>query len=68
MAHPVHVHVPHNLTLDQSQKLLANLMGKLGHPNCYSGFDIRFVENLGDPAPKIFTANKAGELQEERGG
>jgi hypothetical protein len=68
MALPVHVHVPHKLSLEVSQKLLVNVLGKLGCAACLSGFDIRFVESIGDPAPKIFTATRDGELQEARGG
>lgn len=37
------VRVPAKLTLDQSNKILANTLGKLGCSNCYSGFDIRFL-------------------------
>jgi len=47
---PVVVRVPHNMTLEQAQKMLASVLNKVGHPHCYSGFNINFV-NLGDPAP-----------------
>ena len=48
----VTVHTPANMTLDQAQKVLASVLGKVGHPSCYSGFNISFV-NLGDPAPLV---------------
>jgi hypothetical protein len=39
----VTVRVPRNLTLDQAHKVVANVLGKLGHLGCFSGFDIRFT-------------------------
>ncbi len=39
---PVTVRVPRNLTLEQAQKVIATVVGKLGHVACFSGFDIRF--------------------------
>ena len=42
-SNPVVVRVPIKLTLDQSNKILASTLGKLGCPACYSGFDIRFL-------------------------
>jgi hypothetical protein len=27
-------------------KIVANLMGQLGHPGCFSGFDIRFLHEM----------------------
>ena len=67
MAHgPVTVHVPHKLTLEQSQKLLGQVLGRLGCGGCLSGFDIRFVEKI-DPASVVLAANKAGELEARPG-
>ena len=40
---PVVVRVPSRLTLDQSTKILANTLNKLGCVACLSGFDIRFT-------------------------
>lgn len=53
------VRVPVNLTLDQSTKILASTLGKLGCPNCISGHDIRFV-NFRDFVvnPKTFDVNE----------
>lgn len=48
----VTVHAPANMTLEQAQHVLASVLGKVGHPGCYSGFNINFV-NMGDPAPLI---------------
>ncbi len=40
----VNVRVPPKLNLEQAQKVVANVMGKLGHTGCFSGFDVRFTE------------------------
>ena len=42
----IRVVVPHEVAynLDRLQKTLANVMGRLGHPGCHSGFDIRFIQ------------------------
>ena len=40
------VRVPPKLNLEQAQKVLTNVLGKAGHPNCFSGFDIRFAEEI----------------------
>ena len=53
----VTVRVHESLNLEQSQKLLASVLGKAGHPNCYSGFNISF-ENVVDPADIIMTVEK----------
>ncbi|HEX4277081.1 MAG TPA: hypothetical protein VHZ74_17115 [Bryobacteraceae bacterium] len=45
----ISVRVPDKLTLEQSQKVLASVLGKMGHPACYSGFNINF-QNAVDPA------------------
>lgn len=47
---PVLVRVPQNMNLEQAQRTLASVLNKVGHPTCYSGFNISFV-NEGDPSP-----------------
>jgi hypothetical protein len=49
---PVVVRVPQNMTLEQAQHTLTSVLTKVGHPGCYSGFNINFV-NAGDPAPMV---------------
>jgi hypothetical protein len=51
------VHAPPNMTLEQAQKVLANVLNKAGHPGCYSGFNINFV-NMGDPAPLVLNVEQ----------
>ena len=51
------VRVPEKMNLEQSQKLLASVLGKVGCPHCYSGFKITF-ENAVDPANVILVAEK----------
>jgi len=51
------VRVPEFLNLEQSQKVLASVLGKAGHPGCYSGFNISF-ENAVDPAERIMTVER----------
>ena len=46
----VTVRAPGNMTLEQAQHVLASVLGKVGHPTCYSGFNISFV-NAVDPSP-----------------
>ena len=53
----VTVRVHESLNLEQSQKVLASVLGKAEHPNCYSGFNISF-ENVVDPADAIMTVEK----------
>jgi hypothetical protein len=67
MSRQVIVHVPAKLSLEQSSKVLANLMTKLGHTMCYSGFDIRFAEVV-DPAPLQFKTDKELNIQEVTAG
>ncbi len=54
----VTVHVPEKMNLEQSQKLLATVLGKVGHPGCISGFNINF-QNAVDPANIVLTVDKA---------
>jgi hypothetical protein len=56
------VRVPQNMTLEQAQHTLTSVLNKVGHPTCYSGFNINFV-NAGDPAPLILNA-ESGKLIE----
>jgi hypothetical protein len=53
----VTVHVRDSLTLDQCHKVLASVLGKCGHPTCFSGFKIAF-ESAVDPAPMVLTVEK----------
>ena len=51
------VRVHESINLEQSQKILATVLGKAGCPNCYSGFNISF-ENVVDPADAIMIVEK----------
>jgi len=45
-ARSITVGLPHQMfSIEQVAKITANLMGKLGHVGCFSGFDIRFVHD-----------------------
>jgi len=63
MKKSVTVRVPANLSLEQSQKILATVLGKAGHPTCYSGFKISF-ENVVDPANLLLHVDKTLNVQE----
>ena len=63
--HNVTVHVPEKLNLEQCQKVLGVVLGKLGCPGCYSGFNINFL-NVVDPA-RTFNVDKALQITEGRG-
>jgi hypothetical protein len=63
----VTVRVSDKMNLEQSQKLLAAVLGKVGHPNCVSGFKISF-ENAVDPANVILVAGKDHVSVHEAGG
>jgi hypothetical protein len=54
------VHVRESLTLEQCQKVLGSVLGKAGHPTCFSGFKIAF-ENAVDPANIIMTVEKGSQ-------
>ena len=54
----VSVRVSDKLTLEQSQKVLASVLGKMGHPTCYSGFNINF-QNVVDPANVVLRVDPA---------
>jgi hypothetical protein len=51
------VHVRESLNLDQCHKVLTSVLGKAGHPTCFSGFKIAF-ESAVDPAPTVLTVEK----------
>jgi hypothetical protein len=51
------VHTREPLNLEQCHKVLASVLGKAGHPFCFSGFKIAF-ENAVDPAPMVLTVEK----------
>ena len=51
-------HVPGNLNREQSQKVLAAVLGKAGHPHCYSGFQLSF-ESVVDPESLVFHVDKS---------
>jgi hypothetical protein len=53
----VTVHVPEQLNLESCQKLLASVLGKVGHPGCYSGFNISF-QNAVDPAERLLVVER----------
>ena len=59
----VSVHVPEKLNLEACQKLLASVLGKVGHPQCYSGFNINF-QNVVDPAEHILVVDKGLNITE----
>lgn len=64
MANPaksVVVRLSGDTDLANSQKILANVLGKLGCGRCYSGFDIRF-EHVRELVinPKTFEAQEFG--------
>jgi hypothetical protein len=60
------VRVPESLNLEQSQKVLASVLGKAGHPTCYSGFNISF-ENAVNPADTIMIVEKGSQKVNEVG-
>lgn len=59
----VTVKSPSNMTLEQAQHALATVLGKVGHPACYSGFNISFV-NAVDPAPMVLNIEQDGKVVE----
>jgi hypothetical protein len=54
------VRVHESLTLEQCQKVLSSVLGKAGHPHCYSGFNISF-ENAVDPGDTIMVVEKGSQ-------
>jgi hypothetical protein len=62
----VTVRVPANLSLEQSQKVLASVLGKAGHPTCYSGLKISF-ESVVDPANVLLHVDKSLNVHEVGG-
>jgi hypothetical protein len=59
----VTVKSPANMTLAQAQQALATVLGRVGHPACYSGFNISFV-NAVDPAPMVLNVDQGGKVVE----
>jgi hypothetical protein len=43
----VTVGVPRNLTLDEALKVVTGVVAATGHPRCFSGRDMRFVQEAG---------------------
>lgn len=62
----VTVHVPEKLNLEQSQKVLATVLGKAGCPNCYSGVNISF-ESAVDPANVVLVVQRGSLNVSEAG-
>ena len=54
------VRVHESLNLEQSQKVLASVLGKAGCPTCYSGFNISF-ENAVNPAETLLNLEKGSQ-------
>lgn len=55
----IHIRVPASATnnMNSMQKITENVLGKLGCPNCHSGFDLRF------DIERIFVFNENLELE-----
>ena len=46
-ARPIYVSLPAaGLSLQQSQKVIAEIMTAAGHPGCFSGRDLNFVNEI----------------------
>ncbi|HWZ02520.1 MAG TPA: hypothetical protein VNX40_02855 [Mucilaginibacter sp.] len=43
---PIHVSVPSNLTLEQTNAITAAILREVGCPRCYSGFRFTFGEEV----------------------
>ena len=54
---PVHVIVPPALDIKQVHRVTESVLGKLGCPQCHSGFDIRFHQE------EIIVFDKALDMQ-----
>lgn len=63
----VTVHVSGQLNLESCQKVLASVLGKCGHPTCYSGFNIAF-QNVVDPAERLLVVEPGSLNVVEFGG
>jgi hypothetical protein len=61
------VRVPNKMNLEQSQRVLATVLGKAGCPTCYSGLKISF-ESAVDPAPEIMNVEEHSLQISEAGG
>ena len=53
----VTVRTPANMNLDQAKQVLAAVLNRVGHPACYSGFNINFV-NAVDPSPLVLNVDQ----------
>ena len=60
------ISTPHPLNLEQCQKVLASVLNKAGHPQCFSGFKLGF-QDLVDPPELHFTVDAAGGVSAARG-
>ena len=58
----VTVQAPANMNLEQAQRALAQVLGKVGHPMCISGINIAFV-NAVDPAPMVLRVEQTGAIE-----
>ena len=59
--HSATIHLSAPTDLDHAQKILAQVLGKLGCGRCFSGFDIRFNEIREFVVnPKTFEVNEFG--------
>lgn len=54
------VHVQEPLNLPALQSVVANIMTKVGHPGCLSGYNINFA-NAVDPAERVFIVERGGQ-------
>ena len=46
-ARPIYVSLPAaGLSLEQSQKVISEIMNAAGHPGCFSGRDLNFVNEI----------------------
>ncbi len=62
----VTVHVAGEFNLQGCQEVLASVLRKTGHPNCYSGINISFL-NAVDPAETVLTVSPGGREAVELG-
>lgn len=60
------VRTPQNLNLQQCEKVLAAVLNKAGHPQCFSGFKIGF-QDIVDPPELLLTVDAHAKLSEARG-
>jgi hypothetical protein len=63
----VTVRVPTGMSLEQSQKMLAAVLNRVGHPTCYSGINISF-ETAVDPENVLLVGERNMESVREVAG